>query len=108
MKRKLLTLGLSVSMVLALSVTTLSAEEEGKPLDEVPEKVEHTPYTTTRVSQATTLKKLAQLYYGDENDYVIIQKANKGLRMHVPRNTEVVIPITEKFKDQPEQLDWQP
>ena len=107
MKRKLLTLGLGVSMILALGVTTLLAEE-GKPLDEIPEKVEHTPYTTTRVSQATTLKKLAQLYYGDENDYVIIQKANKGLRMNVPRNTEVIIPITEKFKDQPEQLDWQP
>jgi predicted DNA-binding ArsR family transcriptional regulator len=105
MKRKLLTLGLGVSIVLSLGTITLSAEE-GKPLDEVPEKVEHTPYTTTRVSQATTLKKLAQLYYGDENEYVIIQKANKGLKMYVPRNTEVIIPITEKFRDQPEQLDW--
>ncbi len=105
MKEKLLTFSLGVSMILALGMTTLSAEE-GKPLDEVPKKVEHTPFTTTRVSQATTLKKLAQLYYGDENDYTIIQKANKGLGMNVPKNTEVNIPITEKFKDQPEQLSW--
>lgn len=106
MKRELLTFSISVSLILSLGVTTLSAQEEGKPLDEVPEKVEHTPYTTTRVSQATTLKKLAKRYYGDENDYKIIQKANNGLGMNVPRNTEVIIPITEKFKDQPEQLSW--
>jgi nucleoid-associated protein YgaU len=107
MKQRLLTFGLGVSLILSLGTTTLLAEE-GKPLDEVPEKVEHTPFTTTRVSHATTLKKLAKLYYGDENDYTIIQKANKGLGMKVPRNTEVKIPITDKFKDQPEQLDWRP
>ncbi|NEW60274.1 hypothetical protein GSY74_03170 [Sulfurovum sp. bin170] len=106
MKKKLLTLSLGLSLILSLGVTTLLAEE-GKPLDEVPARVEHTPYTVTRVSSATTLKKLAKLYYGDANDYKIIQKANKGLGMNVPRNTEVKIPITEKFKDQPEQLDWQ-
>ena len=91
---------------MAILSANLYAVEEGKPLDEVPAIVEHTPYTTTRVSSATTLKKLAQRYYGDENDYKIIQKANKGLGMRVPKNKEVNIPITKKFKDQPEQLDW--
>ena len=105
MKKELLKFGLSVSLILSLGTTTILAEE-GKPLDEVPAKTEHTPYTTTRVSQETTLKKLALRYYGDEKDYVVIQKANKGLRMNVPRNTEVNIPITDKFKDQPEQLSW--
>ncbi|SFV56934.1 hypothetical protein MNB_SV-12-185 [hydrothermal vent metagenome] len=105
MKRELLKLSLGLSLILSLGVTTLLAEE-GKPLDEVPAKVEHTPFTTTRLSSATTLKKLAELYYGDANDYKIIQKANKGLGMNVPRNTEVKIPVTEKFKDQPEQLSW--
>jgi len=46
------------------------------------------------------------LYYGDADDYVVIKKANKGLVMNVPKNTEVIIPITSKFKDQPEQLSW--
>ena len=105
MRRELMKLGLGLSLILTLSTTTLLADE-GKPLSEVPEKVEHTPFTTTRVSQDTTLKKLAQLYYGDENDYTVIQNANKDLSMNVPKNTEVNIPITEKFKDQPEQLDW--
>jgi nucleoid-associated protein YgaU len=105
MRRRLLTFSLGVSLILSLGATTLLAEE-GKPLDEVPAKVDHTPYTVTRVSKKTTLKKLAKRYYGDEKDYVIIQKANKGLGMNVPRNTELKIPITEKFKDQPEQLSW--
>ena len=105
MRRELMKLGLGLSLILTLSTTTLLADE-GKPLSEVPEKVEHTPFTTTRVTQATTLKKLAKRYYGDENDYVVIQKANKGLGMNIPRNTELKIPITSKFKDQPEQLSW--
>jgi len=105
MTRKLLTLSFGISLMLSLSITTLLAEE-GKPLDEVPAKVEHTPYTTTRVSNSTTLKKLAKRYYGDENDYVVIQKANKNLGMNIPQNTEVRIPVTKKFRDQPEQLSW--
>jgi hypothetical protein len=107
MRRKLLTFSLGVSMILTISVTTTLSAEEGKPLEKVPEKIEHTPYMTTRVSQATTLKKLAQRYYGDENEYIIIKKANIGIGMNVPRNTEVRIPVTDKFKDQPEQLSWQ-
>jgi len=104
MKKRLLTLGLGISMILSLG-TTLSAEE-GKPLDQIPEKVEHTPFTVTRVNIDTNMIKLAELYYGDANDSKVIQDANKNLDMNISQNTEVKIPITAKFKDQPEQLSW--
>ena len=105
MKKSLLTFGISISLVVSLGAISLSAQE-GKPKDTIPEIIEHTPYMVTRVSVPTTLKKLAKRYYDDENDYIIIQKANKKLNMNIPRNTEVKIPITDKFTDQPEQLGW--
>jgi len=52
---------------------------------------------------------LAQRYYNDENDYMIIVNANKGLfnsNLILRKNTEVKIPITPKFTDQPEILGW--
>jgi nucleoid-associated protein YgaU len=105
MKKSLLTFGLSVSLIVSVGTVNLSAEED-KEKNDIPKVAEHTPYTVTRVSSATTLKKLAQRYYGDESDYTIIQEANKKLHMSIPSNTEVKIPITDKFTDQPEQLGW--
>ncbi len=66
-------------------------------------------WINTRVAYDTTAKELAQKYYGDASDYMIIVKANKGIikKNHtIHKNTEIKIPITEKFRDQPEILGW--
>jgi phage tail protein X len=67
-------------------------------------------WTVTRVTYDTTVEELAQRYYGDSKDYIYILEANKNI-LHgshiVPKNTEVKIPITEKFRDQPEKLGWE-
>ena len=108
MKKEFLKFGLVISIMLGLETSSLFAQE-GKSKDEIPSFVEHTPYMKTRVSFDTTYKELALKYYGDENDYMIIFKANVkrlGKSQKIRKHTEVTIPVTKKFKDQPEQLGW--
>ncbi len=66
-------------------------------------------WTTTRITYDITVEELAQRYYGDKNDYKLILKANKNILRGshiVPKNTPIRIPITPKFRDQPEKLGW--
>lgn len=66
-------------------------------------------WTTTRVTYSVSVEELAQKYYGDKSDYRLILEANKKILngSHiVPKNVEIRIPITPKFRDQPEKLGW--
>jgi len=92
--------GLGLFIVLFIGISSLVAKS----------KVTLPPsWTVTRVSYTTTVEELAKKYYGDAKDYIYILEANKEI-LHgshrVPRNTEVKIPITEKFREQPERLGW--
>jgi phage tail protein X len=66
-------------------------------------------WINTRVTYDISVKELAERYYGDASEYKVILNANRGLigkNLIVPKNTEIQIPITEKFTDQPEMLGW--
>ena len=60
-------------------------------------------------SNEVTLEDLASSYYGDVNDADIIYDANSEV---IPKNRKLnkgmklEIPVTEKFRDQPEHLGW--
>jgi len=111
-KQKLLKLSLGVSTILFLGMSQLSfANEFGeKNINKLSETTSQvTSWITTRVPYDISARELAQKYYGDENDYQIIVNANKGIigkNLMFKKNTEVKIPITEKFRDQPEKIGW--
>jgi len=92
-KRKLITFSL---LVATLGSTTLAVAQNFS-------------WINTRVNYDISVKELAERYYGDASDYTIILNANKGLigsNLIVHKNTEIKIPVTEKFRDQPEILGW--
>jgi hypothetical protein len=103
MIKRFLTFGLSLSISsVILSTTNLLVADSSK-------VVLPPSWTTTRITYDITVEELAQRYYGNSKDYKLILKANKKIlrgRHTVPKNTEIKIPITEKFRDQPEQLGW--
>ncbi len=101
MLKRVLTFTLSLSTVSILFLNTIAVANE---------KVILPPsWTTTRVTYDITVEELAQRYYGDKSDYKLILEANKkilGGSHIVPKNVEIKIPITPKFRDQPEKLGW--
>ena len=103
MIKRFLTFGLSLGVSsMILSTTNLLVADSSK-------VVLPPSWTTTRITYDITVEELAQRYYGNSKDYKLILKANKKIlrgRHTVPKNTEIKIPITEKFRDQPEQLGW--
>jgi len=103
MIKRFLTFGLSLGVSsMILSTTNLLVADSSK-------VVLPSSWTTTRITYDITVEELAQRYYGNSKDYKLILKANKKIlrgRHTVPKNTEIKIPITEKFRDQPEQLGW--
>jgi len=103
MIKRFLTFGLSLGVSsMILSTTNLLVADSSK-------VVLPSSWTTTRITYDITVEELAQRYYGYSKDYKLILKANKKIlrgRHTVPKNTEIKIPITEKFRDQPEQLGW--
>jgi len=62
----------------------------------------------TRITYNISVQELAERYYGDREDYKLILDANKNkVRGYIiPKNTKIIIPVTSKFRDQPEQLGW--
>ncbi len=101
MLRKIFTLTLSVSAVSILFFTTTAVAEDRVVLPP--------SWTTTRITYDISVEELAQRYYGDKNDYKLILEANKKILRGshiVPKNTPIKIPITPKFRDQPEKLGW--
>jgi hypothetical protein len=94
-----LTLGTGVALLLIWGTALVAKDEVVLPPS----------WTTTRVTYNISVKELAKRYYGDANDYKLILKANKDIlrgKHIVPKNTEIKIPITSKFRDQPEKLGW--
>ena len=60
-------------------------------------------------SEDVTLEDLASTYYGDVKDAYIIYNANRGVigkdkKLH--SGMHLKIPITDKYRDQPEHLGW--
>ncbi len=58
----------------------------------------------------TTLEDLASTYYGDVKEASLIYEANrdvipKSKKLH--KGMKLKLPITDKFRDQPERLGWQ-
>lgn len=109
MKNRWLTMGLSVTVALFVSSTgAVFAESNGS--GEEASSTEISGWVNTRIPYDISAKELAKRYYSDANDYMIIVNANKGLfnkNLIVRKNTEIKIPITPKFKDQPEILGWE-
>jgi len=104
MLKKVLTFGLKlgVSSMILLSTTNFLVADSSK-------VVLPPSWTTTRITYDITVEELAQRYYGDAKDYKYILEANKKILRGshtVPKNTEIKIPITPKFRDQPEKLGW--
>jgi len=104
MLKKVLTfnLKLGVSIMILLSITNFLVADSSKVI--LPPS-----WTTTRITYDITVEELAQRYYGDAKDYKYILEANKKILRGshtVPKNTEIKIPITPKFRDQPEKLGW--
>ena len=104
MLKKVLTFGLKlgVSSMILLSTTSFLVADNSKVI--LPPS-----WTTTRITYDITVEELAQRYYGDAKDYKYILEANKKILRGshtVPKNTEIKIPITPKFRDQPEKLGW--
>ena len=57
----------------------------------------------------TTLEDLASTYYSDIHEADTIYNANReiiGKDKKLVKNMILKIPVTEKFKDQPEHLGW--
>ena len=101
MLKKIFTLTLSVSAVSILFFTTTAVAKDRVVLPP--------SWTTTRITYDISVEELAQRYYGDKNDYKLILEANKKILRGshiVPKNTSIKIPITPKFRDQPEKLGW--
>ena len=75
-------------------------------------KFENIDMTWTEItieSEDVTLEDLGSTYYGDVKDAYIIYNANhevigKDKKLHVGMHLK--IPITDKFRDQPEHLGW--
>jgi hypothetical protein len=91
---------LCVASIMLVSVVSLEAED----------RVQLPPsWTVTRPTYDVTVEELAKMYYGDANDYIYILEANKHI-LHgshlVKKDTRIKIPITPKFRDQPERLGW--
>ncbi|CAA6822627.1 MAG: Unknown protein [uncultured Sulfurovum sp.] len=60
-------------------------------------------------SNDVTLSDLASSYYGDASETEVIYNANRdviGENRQLSSGMELEIPVTEKFRDQPEHLGW--
>ncbi len=111
MLKKLFKLGIGASLVLSMGLTTQLIADGSNNNGGVGHVTQGMSWITIRVPYPNmTLQELAQKYYGDANDYLIIYNANKniiGKNLKLRRDMEIRIPITDKFTDQPEILGWQ-
>ena len=99
---KLLSLGIFLSMGNNLVATELQGQIKF-------ESINITWTNITIDSEEVTLEDLASTYYGDVKDAYIIYNANRnviGKDKKLHGGMHLKIPITEKFRDQPEHLGW--
>ena len=105
-------IGLGLSIALFMGMGNVAVADSG-----VKEGREISGWINTRIPFNISVKELAQRYYKDAGDYMIIVNANKDLLKKgkiykkgkdyiVQKNTEIKVPITPKFEDQPEILGW--
>jgi len=110
MKNKFLKLGLGVSLLMGMGLNTVAvADEEVQGAVSSSEVVQGFTWVDVRLPANMTIQELAQMYYGDENEYPVIQKANPkvvGKKTHLSKGMTIKIPVTDKFTDQPERLGW--
>ena len=98
MKKKLIKLATACSLMFGLGYTNLLMATEGL-----------TWINITVKFNDTTLEDLASTYYSDIKEANTIYLANKniiGKNKKLQKNMILKIPVTEKFKDQPEHLGW--
>ncbi len=99
---KILSLGILLSVGDNLVATELQGQMEF-------ESINMTWTEITIESEDVTLEDLASTYYGDVNDADIIYKANRdviGKDRKLHSGMHLKIPITDKYRDQPEHLGW--
>jgi len=109
MKSRWINVGLSTLLVLCLGTTSVVFAESNDSAKKDTSATKITGWINTRVPYDISAKELALRYYKDANDYMIIVNANKGLvgkNLIIKKDTEIKIPITPKFEDQPEFLGW--
>ena len=100
---KVLLLGIALSVGNSLVAVELQGQIEFK------SSYNMTWTEITIESEDVTLEDLASTYYGDIKDAYIIYNANsdvigKDKKLH--SGMHLKIPITDKFRDQPEHLGW--
>ena len=97
---------LLLGILLSVGNNLVATELEGQT------KFESKDMTWTEItieSEDVTLEDLASTYYGDVKDAYIIYNANRdviGKDKKLHSGMHLKIPITEKFRDQPEHLGW--
>ena len=99
---KILSLGILLSVGDNLVATELQGQMEF-------ESINMTWTEITIESEDVTLEDLASTYYGDVNDADIIYRANRdviGKDKKLHSGMHLKIPVTDKFRDQPEHLGW--
>ena len=99
---KVLSLGILLSVGNNLVATELQGQMEF-------ESINMTWTEITIESEDVTLEDLASTYYGDVNDADIIYRANRdviGKDKKLHSGMHLKIPVTDKFRDQPEHLGW--
>ncbi len=97
---------LLVGIVLSMGNSLVAVELQGQM------EFKSTYMTWTEItieSEDVTLEDLASTYYGDVKDAYIIYNANRDVigkdkKLHIGMHLK--IPITDKFRDQPEHLGW--
>ncbi len=108
MKKRLCVLTFSASLLIFLGATTNLSATESSVLSELPKKMTWTNIVVE--FNDTTLEDLASTYYGDVKEASMIYEANRAVipkskKLH--KGMKLKLPITEKFRDQPERLGWQ-
>ena len=99
---KALSFGILLSVGNNLVATELQGQMEF-------ESINMTWTEITIESEDVTLEDLASTYYGDVKDADIIYKANRdviGKDRKLHSGMHLKIPITDKYRDQPEHLGW--
>ena len=98
MKQKLIQLATACSLMLVMGASNLLMASNGMTWINI----------TIRFND-TTLEDLASTYNADVKEADTIYNANKdiiGKNKKLQKNMILKIPVTEKFKDQPEHLGW--
>jgi len=107
MKQKIGKLGMSLALLAFMgNLTAVAGESKFTKLTEGTTKA----WTNITVpSDETTLEDLASTYYGDVKEATLIYTANRGIipvSKTLHKGMILKMPLTSKYRDQPEHLGW--